>query len=567
MRAGNLSQAVFALSLIFLVSLAGCSGSDSGGSNPDPDTTAPYVTGSYPADGATGVSRTGPFWISFSEAMDEESFDGNIIVSGAASFDFYANDNCDTLFFAPYSLLSANTTYGIGIEADVEDLAANPMGAAYDLSFTTNSDVDNTHPQVLSVYPANGATGVSSGEVIVITFTEPIIQFDDWDTPAHIIITPMPEDGYFEFQGNSVFIYHSPFPSETLISVEITSLVEDLSGNNLSLPYYYSFTTIADNVRPYLASASPSNHATGVSTELETMSFTFSEPMYPEFDMPDENVDARIMQLFAGNPEWNEDYSSLEISLANDLLPGCTYWVYFEDVTDMAENLITPNPTYYYFSTAGETSYYPVGDMYTWYFISEYAEPAKVAQAEPDYEMYRRIENYNPSTGYFDDVFKRWDGTIEDKSFLRLDGNTVYHVGREEYDDGVSVMTMIWDDPMPYIKLPVPDHAGESWSVSATLTVESELVMSISGTCEIESGTTTVEAPGMTGVFRQCYVHHLYVTVQNYDEGEPSGTSDVHQITYLCEGVGPVMYTDFSSDPPYEQYDSSIINWYFGSHE
>ena len=563
MIAGKLPRSILVLSLIFVLSMTGCSDSDSGGSGPDPDTTLPAVVATYPAQSAVDVSRTGPFWVVFSEPMDEESVDDNIEITGGASFNFYWNDGGDTLFFAASVLLSANTTYGILIGEESEDLASNMIGADYYLSFTTTSESDVTAPTVTSVYPENGAEGVNSGAVLEIVFSEPIVQFGDWDLQTYILISPKPEDGYFEFQGNSVLIYHYPFPTETLVSIEITTGIEDLSGNNLAAAYNFSFTTMADNIRPYLESSVPANQSWGVSTGLETMSFTFSEPVFPEFDMPDENVDARIVQLFASEPEWNEDFSALEISLAGPLLPGCKYWVYFEDVEDMAGNPISPNPTYYYFTTAGERSYFPIENGYTWYLIDEDIGLAAKEPGAGEYDVLRRIENYNPSTGDFDEVFVRWNGQIENKTFLTIDGNTIYHVGREEYDEGILEQTMIWDEPMPYIKLPVPDHAGESWPVSSTITVGEEVVMSLSGTCEIEAGTVTVSAPFMEGVFVNCYVHHLYVTVQMFEGGFLTGTDEVHQITYLAEGAGPVRHAEIDTEEPPEDHIISVVDWSF----
>jgi hypothetical protein len=268
-------------------------------------------------------------------------------------------------------------------------------------------------------------------------------------------------------------------------------------------------------------------------------------------------------QLFASDPDWNEDFSALDISLAYDLLPGCTYWVYFEDATDMAGNLIDPNPTHYYFSTTGETSYYPIEHYYTWYFAEEYPDrTATKSPALPEYDTLRRLMNFHQGTGDFEEFIQSFDGTIEEKTFLRLTGNTVYHVGRAEYDEGILEETMIWDSPMPYIKLPVPDYAGESWSISTTLTVEEVLVMSLSGHCEVESETVTVSAPYMEGVFIECYVHHLYVTVTMYEGEVATVVDEVHSIMYLAEGVGPVRMVE-DIELPYEDHIASIVNWSF----
>ncbi|HUV37828.1 MAG TPA: Ig-like domain-containing protein, partial [Patescibacteria group bacterium] len=63
------SAALLAVILFALFAVTGCS-EDENGVGPS-DTTPPTVAGHYPVDGATNVSRSGPYWIAFSEPMNE----------------------------------------------------------------------------------------------------------------------------------------------------------------------------------------------------------------------------------------------------------------------------------------------------------------------------------------------------------------------------------------------------------------------------------------------------------------------------------------------------------------
>ena len=62
-----------ALCLILLLAaplfIAGCSTSSGTDGAVSRDTTPPTISGQFPALGASGVTRTGPFWVAFSEPM------------------------------------------------------------------------------------------------------------------------------------------------------------------------------------------------------------------------------------------------------------------------------------------------------------------------------------------------------------------------------------------------------------------------------------------------------------------------------------------------------------------
>ncbi|MBU8921653.1 MAG: hypothetical protein KOO63_07515, partial [Bacteroidales bacterium] len=77
------------------------------------------------------------------------------------------------------------------------------------------------------------------------------------------------------------------------------------------------------------------------------------------------------------------------------------------------------------------------------------------------------------------------------------------------------------------------------------------------------SETVTVSAPYVEGVFIECYVHHLYVTVTMYEEEIPYVVDEVHSIMYLAEGVGPVMMIEVDDDYPLEEQIMSVVNWSF----
>ena len=97
-----------------------------------PDTIAPTVSNTSPADAATGVVLTGNLTANFSEALDATTVnastftlsDGITSVPGAVS---YSNQ---VATFNPTSDLTASTVYTATLTTAIADLAANPLAAS-----------------------------------------------------------------------------------------------------------------------------------------------------------------------------------------------------------------------------------------------------------------------------------------------------------------------------------------------------------------------------------------------------------------------------------------------------
>ncbi len=490
------------------------------------DTTPPTVVAQSPADEAIDVSRSGPFWVAFSEPMDEDMFpDGISFIPGSVSV--HTSWRSDTLVITPYSLIEGGASCSITIDGAVEDAHGNTLGSDVVISFTTTDEADVTPPTVVSTDPADGATGILGSQTIEITFSEPM---NTGAAQEAIMLDPEPADGWIEWNGLTMAIHHTAFPQDHEITVTIGTGATDLSGNHLAAPFTFDFRTRVDNVRPYLASASPANGATGVSTSLPSMTFTFSEPMdFESFDMSADRIDARINQTMREEPTFSPDGSSITVPVTNGFLPGCTYWVYFENVTDAAGNLIDPNPTLYQLTTAGATSFFPVNSGNAWHFI----------RGESD-EVVQSIENYNQTTGTFDLVVRNGDGQTQEITHFKKTSSMIQHLGRDEYRDGVYQFSMTWDAPLTYFELPPGDHLGDSWPFSATATIDASTTMTLVGSTSFEASTVDLVSEALHGTFKGCYILHLDAEVTRYVDGISVDVSEVHQIVWLSPGVGPV---------------------------
>jgi hypothetical protein len=526
----SLFTCIFALSLL---SGAGCFfGEDKDSpSEPAGDTTPPEIVDHYPAVGATNVERNVLIWIEFSESMDEESVTDNMTIS--PSFGYIPSWDGDVLDITPTNLLNASTIYSVTIDEKSEDSNGNQLGADYIFSFMTGTGGDLTPPTILSTVPDSDEPDVPPLQPIEVRFSEPM---NLTSVANSIEMDPHTEILSIEWMGTTMRAYHGILPPDSLITVTIGTLAADLAGNNLASPYTWSFRTVLDEVRPQLLNTDPANGETEVATSLNTVVLTFSEPMNPEFEIPASDIDARLEQAMGEmeNP-WNEELTTLTLDLSSKLLPGCNYWVRFgSGFTDLAGNVIEPDPTDYEFATVGILSYFPVQNNYTWLY----------SRGQGGGEI-RYIDNHSGGTGTFDLVI---DEEVSPQSWETnevrhlADGSTdILYLGRDEYEEGVYQFTMTWNEPVFYIGFPLSGYAGSSWNFERYATHGTDSLY-FEGAIEIEEYPVDLLADydPLNGTFEGCYVHHMYGSLEFYEDGVLSGTESFHEITWLGPSLGPV---------------------------
>ncbi|MBD3179801.1 MAG: hypothetical protein GF417_09495 [Candidatus Latescibacteria bacterium] len=509
------------MAAVLMITVIGCSEEDKNDSVvPEQDTDPPGISATFPADSATDVTRSGPFWVLFDESMNEQSVEDTCTFIPAVGMVFYDNYwNGDTLFFSPNSILTGGTNHMITIGAGSKDLAGNRMGTDYELFFTTTSEEDTDPPQVVSTSPLDGATGVTPTIDIEITFNEPVqAPSYDWDTQGFFSISPeYPEGGYILTQGNTLILGQVELDQDTEVTVSISD-VTDLAGNPLASMYTFSFETAVDNTRPYLVSSNPSNGSTGIPPSINQLELVFSEPMNQNIE-PD-SVDARIINAVTAtnsDPEWDSADSVLTINLNQDVIgTGTTYWVYFMDAMDKAGNYIDPNPTYYRFTTAGTADYFPVEEDLYWYF--------NCTDSVPNYwEEIKYVDNYNPASGTFDLITLDVDFGVDTSEVWHMQKtpSSLLFLSLRQYEEGNYQETWTWATPLEYMKLPLQDHLGESWSFSTTFEVGGETA-DISGTVtlgdQFEIMPADPESEFAGGSFHECILHMLEVEMSAGEE-------------------------------------------------
>jgi hypothetical protein len=211
-----------------------------------PDTTAPKIRSTLPANNAIDVPVNQRLAATFSEVMapvsitpttfvlrkGQTQIPGTIVYAGL------------TATFKPSVTLTSDTTYTATITSGVMDLAGNHMTTDYVWSFETDVSVDLTAPTVLSTIPVNFASGVGINKSITATFSEVM---DPWTITSTSFLL---RSGGVSVTGattyadsTATFTPSSHLATNTMYTATITMKAADLAGNNLAMDYDWTFTT------------------------------------------------------------------------------------------------------------------------------------------------------------------------------------------------------------------------------------------------------------------------------------------------------------------------------------
>lgn len=132
-RWGWLAASIGAISLV----AAACGG---GGGGP----SAPTVTATTPADGATAVAITTDISVTFSQAMTPGTTQAAFSTTPATGCAFSWNPAGTTLTCEPTSELATTTAYTVAIATSATSTGGTPLASAFDFSFTTGAAVSDT---------------------------------------------------------------------------------------------------------------------------------------------------------------------------------------------------------------------------------------------------------------------------------------------------------------------------------------------------------------------------------------------------------------------------------------
>jgi hypothetical protein len=133
----------------------------------------PTVISETPINGSAGVCSNTVVTATFSEAMNPATINSTTFTVTPGVSGIITHDVSNTIFtLTPSSPLAVNTVYTATIATGAQDTFGNALATDFVWSFKTAANGCNPPPTVVSVTPANGATGVCSLAVITATFSE-----------------------------------------------------------------------------------------------------------------------------------------------------------------------------------------------------------------------------------------------------------------------------------------------------------------------------------------------------------------------------------------------------------
>lgn len=215
----------------------------------------PSVTGTSPANSATGVVLNPSITVTFSEAMDASSITAStfkLTTSGGTAVSGTITVGADgtTAILTPTTLLTGNTTYTGTLTNGVTDAGGTPPTATYTWTFTTGTEVDSTVPSIASTSPTSGATRVAINASITATFSEAI----NSSTVTTSSFTLAPTAGGANVAATvgtsgttSTFTPTSNLSYSTSYTATLSTAVQDTAGNAMTAAASWAFTTIGES--------------------------------------------------------------------------------------------------------------------------------------------------------------------------------------------------------------------------------------------------------------------------------------------------------------------------------
>lgn len=218
------------------------------------DATAPTVTGTIHANGATNVAVNTKIGATFSEAMDpltmtNANFTLKETVSGTAVAGTVGYSGVDAVFI-PAHVLLPGTRYTVTVKGGVGgamDLAGNPLASDFTISWTTAATADIIPPTVILVNPTDLAAGVAINSTVNATFSEAMDPITI--STAHFTVAGVTGTvAYNAISRIATFTPSSNLANNTTYTATIKggiNGVEDLAGNALAADKTWRFTTAA----------------------------------------------------------------------------------------------------------------------------------------------------------------------------------------------------------------------------------------------------------------------------------------------------------------------------------
>jgi len=254
------------------------------------DNAAPIVTTYLPADNATAIPINANLIIRFNEKIEKGT--GNILIKagGVLKQTLPVSDASVTIVddvvtinpadFMTNSVINIEMPAGVFRDVVKNDFAGILTSTTW--NFTSSASADNAGPSIVTLSPADNATGVLKGSNLIITFNENVLKGsgnilikEGGVTTQTINVT----DARVAISGASVTIDPSDFGEFKAVNIEMAAGVfKDLANNNfagITTASGWNFTTL-DVIPPSVLALSPADNSTLVPV-ASNLVITFNE--------------------------------------------------------------------------------------------------------------------------------------------------------------------------------------------------------------------------------------------------------------------------------------------------
>ena len=207
----------------------------------------PAVATSNPDAGAQDVTINTNVTITFSEPMDLMSLSMEVRDSKGTPVigNMTKAENGLSMVFKPMFALGYGETYTVTVPRTVKDLAGNNMAA--DHVFTFTAQLERIRPRVIKLEPIESSVLIELGQTITVGFSEPMNATTlagavRISTPSGDVVPATP---YYD-QANFVLTMRPDMALQyqTLYTVTVLTVAEDLAGNFLDREYVTTFQTV-----------------------------------------------------------------------------------------------------------------------------------------------------------------------------------------------------------------------------------------------------------------------------------------------------------------------------------
>ena len=246
----------------------------------------PQVTGTAPADGATGVSTSASPRATFSRSLDPATMTSSSFTltgpGGSVPATVSYDDTTRAAALVPNAPLDASTTYTARLDTTITAFDGVPLANPVTWAFTTAA-VSNPPPTVIDRSPVAGASGVAPTSAATATFSTDMDSTSITSLSFTLSGPGGPVAATVSYDGPSRaarLVPSAALAYSTTYTANLAATIHATDGTPLGSAASWSFTVSPPPPLPSVTATTPADGATMVARS-STVTATFSRAMDP----------------------------------------------------------------------------------------------------------------------------------------------------------------------------------------------------------------------------------------------------------------------------------------------